>query len=98
MWQQYYAHTTKIIIAFDREYHDAHSFEAEIYYNKLVKKVANIVPYCKVCLLLDSENRLPYKASPTDMGKDVLLELLDEKIVITMDEVNRMIKEMKKEK
>ena len=32
------------------------------------------------------------------MGKDVLLELLDEKIVITMDEVNRVLKEMKKEK
>ena len=93
----HYLKCEEVIIAFDREYHDAHSFEAEIYYNKLVKKVANIVPYCKVCLLLDSENRLPYKASPTDMGKDVLLELLDEKIVITMDEVNRVLKEMKKE-
>lgn len=94
----HYLKCEEIILAFDREYHDPHSFEAEIYYNKLVKKVANIVPYCKVCLLLDSENRLPYKASPTDMGKDVLLELLDEKIVITMDEVNRVLKEMKKEK
>lgn len=56
------------------------------------------MPYCKVCLLLDSENRLPYKASPTDMGKETLLKLLDEKIVITMDEVNRVLKESKKEK
>lgn len=94
----HYLKCEEIILAFDREYDDPHSFEAEIYYNKLVKKVANIVPYCKVCLLLDSENRLPYKASPTDMGKEVLLELLDEKIVITMDEVNRVLKETKKEK
>ena len=94
----HYLKCEEIIIAFDREYHDAHSFEAEIYYNKLVKKVANIVPYCKVCFLLDSENRLPYKASPTDMGKDILLQLLDEKIVVTMDEVKRVLKESKREK
>lgn len=93
-----YLKCEEVIVAFDREYQDAHSFEAEIYYNKLVKKVAGLVPYCKVCLLLDSENRLPYKASPTDMGKETLLELLDEKIVITMDEVNRVLKESKKEK
>lgn len=94
----HYLKCEEVILAFDREYHDAHSFEAEIYYNKLVKKVANLVPYCKVCLLLDSENRLPYKASPTDKGKDVLLQLLDEKIVVTMDEVNRVLQETKKEK
>ena len=93
-----YLKCEEVIVAFDREYQDAHSFEAEIYYNKLVKKVAGLVPYCKVCLLLDSENRLPYKASPTDMGKETLLELLDEKIIITMDEVNRVLKESKKEK
>ena len=93
-----YLKCEEVIVAFDREYQDAHSFEAEIYYIKLVKKVAGLVPYCKVCLLLDGENRLPYKASPTDMGKETLLELLDEKIVITMDEVNRVLKESKKEK
>ena len=87
-----YLQCEEIIIAFDREYHEANSFEAEIYYNKLIKKVSNIVPYCKVCFLLDTKNRLPYKASPTDMGKDVLLQLLDEKIIITMEEVNRVLK------
>jgi hypothetical protein len=43
-------------------------------------------------LLLDSKDRLDYKDSPTDKGKDVLLQLLDEKIPITMDEVNRVLK------
>ncbi len=75
----------EIIIAFDREYHDAQSFEAEVYFNKLVKKVANMIPYCKISFLLDNKDRLPYKASPTDMGKDILLELLEEKIVVNMD-------------
>lgn len=91
-----YLKCEEIIIAFDREYHDPHSFEAEVYYNKLVKKVANLVPYCKVCFLLDTKDRLPYKASPTDMGKDVLLELLDEKMVITTDEVKRVLNESRK--
>lgn len=89
-----YLKCEEIILAYDREYKDPHSFEAEMYYNKLIKKVANIVPYCKVCLLLDDKNRLPYKASPTDMGKDILLQMLDEKIVITVDEVNRVLKEI----
>lgn len=92
----HYLKCNEIIVAFDREYHDAQSFEAEAYYNKLVKKVANLVPYCKVCLLLDSKDRLPYKASPTDMGKDILLDLLDEKIEITMDEVIRVLKEARR--
>lgn len=87
----HYLKCEEIIIAFDREYHNPHSYEAEIYFNKLVKKVVNIVPYCKVYFLLDGENRLPYKASPTDMGKDILLDLLDEKIVVTMDDVDRIM-------
>ena len=87
-----YLQCEEIIIAFDREYHEANSFEAEIYYNQLIKKVSNLVPYCKVCLLLDTKNRLPYKSSPTDMGKEILLELLDEKIAVTMEEVNRVMK------
>ena len=81
----------EVILAFDREYKGrGNSFEAELYFNKLVKKVANLVPYCKVSFLLDSEDKLPYKASPTDMGKDVLLELLEDKIVVTMDDVDRL--------
>lgn len=86
-----YLKVEEVCVGFDREYHNANSYEAEIYFNKLVKKIASIVPYCKVTFLLDSKDRLPYKASPTDMGKGTLLELLDEKIVVTMDDVNRVI-------
>lgn len=88
----HYLKCEEVIFGFDREYHDAHSFEAEIYYNKIIKKIAGLVPYCKVSLLLDSKDRLEFKDSPTDKGKNVLLELLDEKIVVTMDEVNRVLK------
>lgn len=86
-----YLQVEEVIYAPDRDYHDAHSFEAELWYQKIVKRVAPLVPYCKVSLCFDNKERLPFKASPTDMGKDVLLELLDEKMIITVDEVNRVL-------
>ena len=86
-----YLQVEEIIYAPDRDYHDPHSYEAEVWYQKIVKRLAPLVPYCKVTLCADNKERLPYKASPTDRGKDILLELLDEKIIITSDEVNRVL-------
>lgn len=77
----------EIIIAFDKEYHDPHSFEAEAYYQKLLKKIEPYVLQFKISLVLDIENKLEYKDSPTDKGKEVLLELLENKITITMDDI-----------
>jgi len=77
----------EIIIAFDKEYHDPHSFEAEAYYQKLLKKIEPYVLQFKISLVLDTENKLEYKDSPTDKGKEVLLELLENKITITMDDI-----------
>lgn len=86
-----YLQVGEVLIAFDRMYHEPDSYEAEIYYNKLIKKVAPLVPYCNVYLILDTKNRIPYKASPTDMGKEVLLELMKEKHLVTMEEVNEVL-------
>lgn len=86
-----YLQVEEVIYAPDRDYHESNSYEAEVWYQKIIKRLAPLVPYCKVTLCADSKERLPYKASPTDMGKDILLELLDEKIVITADEVNRVL-------
>lgn len=80
----------EVIVAFDREYEEADSYEATAYYNKLIKKVAPLVPYCSVYLVLDKYNRIPYKASPTDEGKEVLMELMKEKILITMKDVEEL--------
>ena len=82
----------EVIIAFDRDYHEADSFEAEIWWNKILKKVAPLVPYVKVCICADSKNRLDYQDSPTDKGKEILLELLDEKIVVTMEDIKELNK------
>lgn len=83
----------EVQIAFDREYEKADSFDATIYYNKLVKKVAPLVPYCRVYLILDNQDRLGYKDSPLDCGKEVLLDLMKEKTLITVEEVNRVLGE-----
>ena len=70
---------SEVMVAFDREYEDAKSFKAEAYYNKLIKKVAPLVPYCRVYLILDSKNRVEYKQSPLDYGEKVIKELMKEK-------------------
>lgn len=85
----------EVMIAFDREYMEANSYVAELYYRKLVKLAAPLVPYCRVYLVLDNKERLPFKASPTDCGKEVLMELMKEKWLLTVEEVNRVMKEIK---
>ena len=81
---------SKIIYAPDRDYEEADSYEAEIWMNKQIKKLAPFVPYCQVYLIADGKNRLGYKDSPLDCGKDIFLELYEEKIEITMEDVKRL--------
>jgi len=78
---------SEIIYAPDRDYEEADSYEAEIWMKKQIKKLAPFVPYCQVYLIADSKNRLGFKDSPLDCGKDIFLELYEEKIEITMEDV-----------
>lgn len=80
----------EVLYAPDRDYHEADSFEAEAWWQKQLKKVAPLVPYVKVCIVADRKDRLDFKDSPTDKGKKVLLELLDEKIPVTMDDIKAL--------
>ncbi len=89
---------TEVIVGFDKEYEDPDGYDATIYYNKLVIAVAPLVPYVRVSLLLDKKNLLPYKGSPTDKGKEILLKLLDDKIPITIKEVQEVLEEEKERK
>lgn len=77
----------ELIYAPDRDYYEADSFEAQIWWNKIMKRLAPLVPYIKVTLLADRKNRLEFKDSPTDKGKEVLNQLLDEKFIITMNDI-----------
>lgn len=83
----------EVMIAYDRMYHDASSYEAELYLRKLIKLAAPLVPFVKVYLILDNKDRIPYKQSPTDCGKEILIELMKEKMLVTMDMVNLILDE-----
>ena len=69
----------ELIIASDKEFEDPSSFKAQVYSAKLVKNVQDILPYCDVNILWDNSGLLKYQDSPVDRGKDVLLELLENK-------------------
>ena len=83
---------SQVIYAPDRDYKDPHSFEAEAWYNKQISKLKDLIPYCEVFLLADSEYDLEYKQSPTDQGQSVFEKLINNKIPITQEEVNRCLK------
>ncbi len=77
----------EVMIAYDREYKDPFSFEAQAYVNKLVLLAEPLLLYVDVYLILDNKNRLDLKDSPIDKGKDVFLELMKEKIKVTPEMV-----------
>ena len=77
----------EVILGFDKEFKDPDSKKAIIYRNKLLKKVAPLLPYCKVSVLWDDMGLLGYKDSPTDKGKEVLLQLLQNKKIISTEDL-----------
>lgn len=76
----------EVFIAFDKEYDDPYSKEAELYFNKLKKLAEKFAPYVRVYLLLDTEGLLNRQDSPIDQGKKALIELMKNKIEITTKE------------
>ena len=86
----------EVMIAYDRMYKDPTSFEAELYLRKLLKLVAPWVPFVKVYLILDNKDRIPYKQSPTDCGQEILIELMKEKTLVTMDMVKMILEDSTK--
>ncbi len=72
-----YLQVEEVILGYDKMFHENETFEETVYRNKIYKKIASLLPYCKVSLLWDKNNLLEYKQAPTDYGKDVLLQLLD---------------------
>ena len=71
----------EVIIALDRQYEFVGSDEYLKWEKKIKDKfITPLVPYTKVSVLWDTVGLLDYKDSPTDKGKDVLLQLMDDKI------------------
>lgn len=73
----------EVIIALDKQYEDINSEECKKWSKHIKEKIINkISPYFCVSVLWDSIGLLDYKDSPTDKGKEVLLQLMDRKIYV----------------
>ena len=76
------AGATHVVIGFDRDYKSLNSDEAQQVANRLKKLNDKISPYMRVSFLWDKKDRLGYKDSPFDRGKDVLMELWKDRVVL----------------
>lgn len=74
----------------DRDYHRSDSFEAEAWFNAQIKKLKDLVRFCNVYLIADTKDRLEYKQSPTDNGKEIFEQLLEERILITEEDIQKI--------
>lgn len=80
----------EIIIAFDKENDDIIGSEKTVKYReKLETLAAKFSPYVNTYILLDLYQKLEYKDSPIDKGKDTLEFLLEHKILIPSFSINR---------
>lgn len=70
----------EIIIGLDKQYQDLDSEEHERYVAKVKKIAEKFVNYIDVYIIYCTDDKLDYKDSPTDKGKEVLESLMKEKI------------------
>lgn len=70
---------SECIIALDKEFTDLMSEESLKYQAKLIKLSHLLNKYCRVNVIYDTQNLLDYKDSPSDKGKIILEELLQNK-------------------
>lgn len=73
----------EVMIAFDKEYEDLESQEYLDYKKKMINIAKTLAPYCRVYLLWDMQEKLEKQDSPADKGKEVLNNLIQEKIEVT---------------
>lgn len=72
----------EVFLAFDKEFQEPDSYEAEAYKNKLLKLLAPLMNYFTCYIVIDYLGLTGYKDAPVDMGKDVFNELLKHKILV----------------
>src|SRR5699024_8377578 len=71
------------VIAFDKEFHESGDPLERFYADKIEKTIINkLKASYNVSVIWDTKDLLEYKDSPTDKGKDVWLELWDNRIRI----------------
>ena len=71
----------EIILGYDREFEGGKaSPDTSEYEEKLLKIVSPLLPYVNVSVIMDYEHLTPYKASPTDCGKEIFEKLYHNRI------------------
>lgn len=87
----------EVILAFDKEYSDPHSFEAEAYKNKLVMMLEPLLNYAECYMILDGDDEiLEPKDSPADAGKEGMLKLMAQRYRVDYGMVNEIKNKGKK--
>lgn len=86
---------SEVFIALDKQYQTDLTTEKEIkeydQYIRKVKKIADrLVNYVSVYIVYCDDNRLDYKDSPSDKGKETLENLMKEKHKYTLDEMEKI--------
>lgn len=73
----------EVIIALDKQYESLDSEDCKKWANHIkTDMVKPLSPYVKVNVLWDTQDLLKFKDSPTDKGKDILLNLMQNKIYV----------------
>lgn len=73
----------EVIIALDKQYETLDSEECKKWAKQIKERIIDkLSPYVSVCVIWDTNDLLQYKDSPTDRGKDVLLQLMDSKLYV----------------
>ena len=79
----------EVIIALDKQYKNTEDKEHEEYVKKVCKIANKLVNYVNVYIIYCTDDRLDYKSSPTDHGKEILEQLMKEKIRYYKDNEER---------
>lgn len=75
----------EVFLAFDKEFKDANSYEAEAYKNKLLKLLQPLMNYFTCYIVIDYMGLTEYKDAPVDKGVECFNELLKHKILVKQD-------------
>lgn len=76
-----------VFLALDKEYESLDDVKFKLYQEKIKKIALQLVPYVNVKVVFDSTGEtLNYKDSPTDAGKDVLIELMGNSSIVKLIE------------
>lgn len=72
----------EVVVAYDRQYQNIGDKESLKWIKKLQSLNDKFKNKVQISFIFDKENLLDYKDSPIDKGKDVLLKLLKERIIL----------------